>query len=398
MRTKLLLSVILMCAMIIPAHAYTVTANVPAQTDYCYIVGNFNGWNPSATPMTKVSDGLFTVEIDVAAIASQENDTLDFKLCAGPDWGYQQTDPGDNLKYKLAEHPTTLDVTINAFQAYYQPVNLDIEVWVPMDVVECYIVGNFNNWKAPYEATKMKFEGTESEGNIYSITLNDVDPATLEIKFCAGPSWDFEQTVSDNFKYSESDPIGTFVVNSFKAVFDPALTGNITIIATVPDGTAQVWIQGSFPGDSWSWDNPKEMTKNEDGTFSYTTGLVMNLEYRLYNAPDWNHPEVGEADPTKDLDNRQVSFDPDNSTINISVWGWKVTVNGVNNPQADYFTIRTADNHVVIDGALNKVSIFDINGRTIENGVANGIYTSKVLTTGLYVVLVDGYARKVLVK
>lgn len=387
MKTKLLLSTIMMFAFAVYAHAYTVTVNVPTETGMCYLAGNFNGWSPSATKMTKVSDGVFTAEINVTQ-------DLDFKVCAGPSWDYEQIDPADNFQFSLEENPTSVEITVVAFKAY--PQELEIVVWVPLEVKECYVTGSFHNWAGAVESTKMKFEGIEDEGNVYSITILGV-PATLELKFIAGPSWDYEQT-ADNLKYSESDPVGTFVVNSFKAIFDPDKTGNITINATVPEGTKQVWIQGSFPNASWNWDNPKEMTKNEDGTFTYTTGLLMSLEYRLYNSPDWGHPEVGEADPTADLPNRQVTYDPDNSTINITVWGWKVVIDGVNKVYDDYFTIRTSGNNLIIDGAQSKVSIFDISGKIIENGMVNGVYTSKTLNKGLYIVNVDGYARKVLVK
>ncbi|GAB1415486.1 hypothetical protein MASR2M117_08920 [Paludibacter sp.] len=396
MKTKLLLSLALLCAYILPAQAYTITANVPAQTKVVYMAGNFNGWNTTKNPMTKVSDGLFTADID---LTNFKEENLDFKLCAGDKWDYEQTDPGDNLIFKLADYPNGLTVTINTFKAYQNPdakVDLKIEVLVPKNVVECYIVGSFNGWAAPSANTKMKFEGTEDDGNIYSITIN-ADPAGLELKLCAGPSWDFEQTAG-NLVYLASDPLGTFTVNSFKSVFDPSKTGNITINATVPAGTSRVWIQGSFPGDSWSWDNLKEMTKNENGTFTYVTGLVMNLEYRLYNAPDWGHPEVGEADPTKDLPNRQVTYDPENPVKNITVWGWKVNVSGVNNTIADDVKITFNSNSITVDGIKNKIAIYDITGKLVESRFTNQTYTSKFLQQGVYILKVDNGVRKVMVK
>jgi hypothetical protein len=223
----------------------------------------------------------------------------------------------------------------------------------------------------------------------------------MGFKFVAGPDWVFEQTESANFRYgdfTESAPNTiSLAVHDFKAYFDPSKAGNIHIKATVPAGTDPVWIQGSFLG--WSWDNPQEMTKNDDGTFSYTIPLVQQIEYRLYNGTDWDYAETAEGDLTVEHPNRSASFDPENpDKINeITVWGWKTAVSAIPYIAANPVKIYGANRQLTVEGA-SQIEIYNLLGAKIQTAKVSGTFTSKSLQPGVYVVRANGYSQKVIVK
>lgn len=383
---KILLSLASLLLLAVPMQALTVTATVPAQAKECFIAGNFNGWSPSATPMTSVNETTFTVDLDVSSIT---NDTLDFKICAGNAWAYEQLDPSTNFIYKISTNPT-VNVTVVTFKAYpTASEDLKIEVLVPTDVIECYIVGGFNNWAGPNEATKMTLSETTVDGDVFQITIN-TEAATLEYKFCAGPSWDYEQTDATNFKYSVDG--GSVAVNSFKKIFDPSKTGTIVITATVPEGTAEAFLIGSNGG--WSMDKGVVGVKNLDNTFTFTVQNTEGFEYRLYNQLDWSHPEVDELGA--DRPNRKVAYPADANT-SITVYAWKENVTAIDGVSAFDFKVYTAGQTIQVEGVDNQVKVFDLMGRLIQAVQTTGTFISDKLKTGIYIIQVDGVAQKVLV-
>jgi len=384
---KILLSMASMLLLAVPMQALTVTATVPAQAKECFIAGNFNGWSTTATPMTSVNETTFTVDLDVSSIT---NDTLDFKICAGNAWAYEQLDPATNFIYKISTNPT-VNVTVVSFKAYPTPTeDLIIEVLVPTDVIECYIVGGFNNWSGPSEATKMSLIETTVDGDVFRITIN-AEANTLEYKFCAGPSWDYEQTDATNFKYSTAG--GSVAVNSFKKIYDPSKTGTIVITATVPEGTAAAWLIGSNGG--WSMDKGVVGVKNVDNTFTFTVDNTEGFQYRLYNQLDWSHPEVDELGA--DRPNRIVVYPTDANTT-ISVYAWKETVTAIDGVSAFDFNVYTSGQTIQVEGVDNQVKLYDLTGSLIQAVKTTGTFISEKLKTGIYIIIVDGMAQKVLVK
>ncbi len=370
------------------ASALTYNVTVPAGTKACYIAGEMNGWSPSATKMNKLDETHYTIDLPTATAA------LKYKYCSGPGWAYVEKDAAGA---EIQDRTWTANDVVATWASTFVPDERDvtIEVLVPSTTVEVYLVGAFNNWASPSAATKMTYVSADANGKIFTITVHSLDAAKMEFKFCAGPAWSYEQLdPSANFVYGTTASSTAVVVNSFKAIFDPAKTGTINIKATVPSGTDKVWIMGDFIG--WNWDNKVEGTKNEDGTFSFAIPMVMSIEYRLYNLPDWSHPEVGEANPTAELPNRKAVYPTDANTV-ITVWGWK-TPTPVENVIADYFKVYSANNTIIVDGVKSKVEIFDMTGRNIEAMKVNGKYTSSTLNRGLYVVRVDGNARKAMVQ
>lgn len=371
---------------------------VPTPTNQVWIVGNFQGWDPAAMVQgVKVDDTHFTVTLDDATFAEGITvANLEYKYSSGNgSWLYiEKNADGSELAANRKYSDSNGTDVVQRWAAVYDPASfqdVNIEVLTPPTTIECYIVGSFNNWASPAAAFKMTKGETTVDGVIFTITLQDVDPATLEYKFSSGPAWDYEQAdPTANFKYSVDG--GTVVVNSFKLIFDPSKTGDIHITATVPAGTDSVWIQGSHLG----WDMTKAVpgTKNEDGTFSFTIPLVISVEYRLYNKPEWTHPEVDETGAERP--NRKAVY-PDDANINITVVNWMVPTALTRFKEATNL-IYTRNSSIFVEGVTSKVDVYDLAGRVLQSGKLVGTFISKSLHSGVYIVLVDGATKKVAVK
>lgn len=322
-----------MLAALQPASAANVvfTVTVPSPTYQVWMVGSFQGWNPAAMVQgVKVDDTHYTVTLDDATFAAGvTKDNMEYKYSSGNgDWSYieKKADGGELAANRKYADSNGTDVVLKWAAVYNptvqpKPLNVTISVLTPVGTIECYIVGNFNNWAGPTalaDSIKMTKLSTNPDGTvIFEKTVYSADANKLAYHFCSGPDWSFEQKApTGDYKY----PDVAVVVTEWKKVFDPSKVGTINITATVPAGTEKVWIQGSYLG--WNMANAVSGTKNLDGTFSFTAPFVLDIEYRLYNAPDWSHPEADETDPTKEHPNRLASF-PANATTAITVTSWK---------------------------------------------------------------------------
>lgn len=296
----------------------TYNVTVPAGTKTCYLVGSMNAWTPSANPMTKVDNTHYSLTLSTALL------TDNYKYCSGPDWAYVEKNPaGADINDRTY---TTADV-VAAWGAVYDPSTLPIEkdvtinVTVPDSVKTCYLVGSFNTWAAPNDTTRMT-KGTPANGFVmFSKTIHTKDANTLQFKFCAGPTWEYVQTMEPNFIYPALEPSVTVTVNSFYRIYDPAKTGRIKITATVPAGTNKVWIIGNFI--NWDLAKAVEGIRNPTGTFEFSIPNIMQVQYRLFNKPDWGYSEIDVTG--NDRVNRTAVF-PADSITNITVLGWKQLV------------------------------------------------------------------------
>jgi len=414
----------------VPFDAAKPTTNM---TYECYLVGNFQGWAISTAPkMTKVDDTHYTITLDDATFVVNNGvqvttANLQYKYACGNDasWAYiEKYADGSEMKANRAyalgtvntheSSPGVVDDTsvpgtngvdvVLRWAAVYNPnvapVPMDVEInaLTPAGTLECYIAGNFNNWAGPTAANcKMTKVSTEIDGTvIFNITIHSDDVNKLAYNLCSGPDWSYQQkTPSGDFKYPEVNPI----VTEWKAIFDPSKVGNITITATVPAGTTDVWVNGSFVG--WNFPNSGnngtggiKCTKNIDGTFSFTAPLVQNIEYKMYNGQSWNNVEVDALGV--EVANRKAAY-PADATAAITVVGWK-TPSAVSQVKAATNVIYTNNSIIVVEGVTSNVALFDITGRRIQSEKMVGTFTSKSLNTGLYIVQVDGATRKVAVK
>ncbi|MEI7676462.1 MAG: T9SS type A sorting domain-containing protein, partial [Bacteroidales bacterium] len=141
--------------------------------------------------------------------------------------------------------------------------------------------------------------------------------------------------------------------------------------------------------------NAQKGVKNNDGSYTFTVKDVQSMEYRLYNRPDWDHPEVDSIGAERK--NRIVEY-PAGAVTNITVIGWKNLANGIPQIALDKSTVFASKGTIVVNGAKSLVELFNVSGQRIASVKTSGTYTSKKLTSGLYIVRVDGVTKKVVVK
>jgi hypothetical protein len=373
------------------AQTRTLKVTVPEATVVCYVAGDFNGWDPSADEMNKVSDSpkVFTLDIEVpdSLVASTK-----YKYCAGPSWDYQQTRSAD---FFLSGMDADGD-TIEAFNAIYDPNisregDVTIDVLVPAELFVCYITGNFNDWNSVSD--QMTYVDSTANGKEFTYTVHSMDTTTLEFKFLAGPGWSYEQTQSSNYRYAVDG--GVIVCDQFKAIFDPSKVGDVTINITVPEGTSEVWVVGSW--NSWSMDNAVQATKNLDGTYTAVITMVADFEYKIWCHNDWAYEEAKDAEGNSLDANRTASFET-GPVFNITVAYWKLLWTSVNKISTSYYRYYTQDGTIVVEGVLSGVSVFDLTGRMVQKASLSGTFVSKNLKSGIYILRIDNEAHKIFVQ
>jgi hypothetical protein len=371
------------------AQTHTLLVTVPDTVEACYAAGTFNGWNPSANPMIKISDEpkVFSLEFDVTGSA----DSVEYKFLSGPDWKYQQKADTNFLFID-----DSASAAVDTFKAIYhldQEKDVTIDVLVPVEVYICNLTGSFNNWDAT--ANPMEKVDSTVNGKEFQLTIHTLDTATLEFKFIAGPGWPYEQ-VAGNYNYFNDG--GTVVCEEFKKIFDPSKVGDITInITSVPEGTPAVWIIGSFSG--WSLEGAIEATDNGDGTYTAIIPQVADIEYKCWNYPEWAYEEAKDAEGTSLDANRTASFET-GPEFEITVEFWKAVygATGIKDPISAAYKMYTANGTIVVEGVNTNVTIFDLYGHMIQNVRAKGTFVSTNLRTGLYIVRVDNKAQKIVVR
>ena len=376
------------------ASALVYTVTVPTPTNEVYIAGDFAtlAWSPKDRKLTKVDDTHFTIDIPEATTANV------YKYCSGPDWIYvEKTAAGADAsnrayvdgndvvaKWSLVYNPTILP----------RPKTVTINVLVPLDVLQCYITGTFNSWTIPTDTTKMALTETRTDGKVYTVSFFTTDANTLQYKFCAGPAWDYSQTSVPNMNYPDPTlSTANEVISSFIAYYNPATANTITITATVPTGTDRVWIQGSAFG--WDWTKVLEATKVSDRLFKVTVPVSTSpytMQYLMFNQPDLSHYEVDETGAIREI--RTATYPADTNTL-IAVTGWVATPNAVKEVNTDNYKIYTQAKSIIVEGVISQITVFDMCGRTIQSSKLSGKFCSKVLNSGLYIILVDGASKKV---
>ncbi len=413
-----------MFALVQSASATNVTFNVtvPSPTYQCWIVGNFNGWNNNDKQMTKVDDTHFTITMDDATWALDGGvpvtaANVKYKyLSGGGDWAFVEKDSvGGELNDRTYVKGTTIanpdpkkttklgnngNDVVQKWALVFNPTVaalpkfVTIGVSVPKNVVQVYLVGNFCNWALPTDSTKMDVDAanTNADANAFKKKIWTADANKLQYKFTAGPAWDYEQTASANFVFPAAESEVAEVVTAFKAIYDPTKLGTINITANVPLGTDSCFLQGSIYG--WNMAKAQVGTKVADGKFTFAVKDVMSMEYRLYNRPDWSHPEVDSLGAERK--NRVAAY-PADANITITAIGWKIPM-GISQISKDSYTVYSKNSTVVVNGAKSQVELFNAAGQRIVSSKTSGTFTSKKLTSGMYIVRVDGVTRKVVIK
>jgi len=373
------------------AQTHTLLVTVPDSIETVFVAGEFNGWNPASDSLNLLSNSPKVFSFEYTYEGSV--DSLEYKFLAGPDWKYEQKQAANFMV--LNDSATAVVDTFKAVYHRDQEKDVVIDVLVPAEVYVLNITGNFNGWDPI--ANPMELVDSTSNGKEYMVTIHTLDTTTLQYKFVAGPGWPYEQTNSANYDYMTDG--GTVVCDEFKKIFDPNEAGDIIInITSVPEGTPAVYIIGSW-GTSWKLEEAIEATDNGDGTYTAVVPNVADIDYKVYNYPDWTYEEAADAEGTSVAD-RHASF-VDGPEFDITVAYWKEvfgTPTGVKDPISAAYKMYTVNGSIVVEGVTSTVSIFDINGRMMQNVRAKGTFVSRSLQPGIYILRVDNKVQKVAVQ
>lgn len=358
----------------------------------CYAAGDFNNWNPATDKMTQISESpkMFSLSFEMADTSANK---VNYKFLSGPDWKYQQKQ-ADNFVFL----DDSITAVVDTFAAVYDTnlaKDVTIDVLVPAEVVDLYLTGSFNNW--PGIAAKMDEVDSTESGKEFTLTIHTPDTTTLEYKFIAGPGWPYQQTSTDNFKYTTNH--GIEICDEFLIIYNPINAGDITLnITDVPEGTEQVWIVGTFI--DWHIEDAIQATKVNDTTYTAVIPFVANIEYKCYSFNDWIYEEAIDAEGNS-VPNRTAAF-TDGPEFDITVAFWKnlytSSPTGIKDPISARYKMYTINGTIVVEGVNSNVAIFDLNGRMIQNVRAKGKFTSNNLRTGLYIIRVDNQAQKIVVR
>ena len=229
---------------------------VPVGTNECWIVGNFSDWNlTNARKLNKINATNYSITMDETSFLSGiTKSTMVYKyLSGGGDWSYiEKSATGQeivNRTYKtndvVAQWALTYDPNTSAI-----PQKINFNTTVPDNVITCYIVGNFNNWTIPTDTTLMT-RGTPSNGQVtFSKTITVSNINTLKFRYCAGPSWVYDQNnPATDFEYTSANTNNT--VTAFKSVYTNSTSPTINLSATSLSGFN--YTEGSGPSAEQSF-------------------------------------------------------------------------------------------------------------------------------------------------
>lgn len=438
MKTKFTFSMILLSLLTVFqfASAATATFNVTVpndggadghhQTNECLIVGNFTApaganWDLSlAVKCTKVDATHYTVTLDDATfLGGVTMATLQYKYVNGPDWAYVMK--GDAPGYaelsnnSYAGTSPQVDVVL-AWASVWKDVTpipgyFTIDIYAPKTITECYMTGNFNGWLTPGTVAKVDSTDTkmtlvpalsDANGNDFTIKIYTSNVYALAFKFSSGPGWNNYNQTQGNLSYPDVslasalfDAVGDPTANppvapqiTFGRIY-PGAAGlkTITLTATVPANTSTAYLIGSV---NYAANDTIAGSKNNDGTFTFSVPNVDIFNYNYYQTKNAASIEVN-ADNSAAAG--RVADAQMQTAFTDVVAAWVST--GVKTIDANLYKIFTNNKSIVVEGVQSSIEVMSIDGRLIQSQKLNGIFTSKTLNSGIYIIRVDGATRKV---
>ncbi len=175
------------------AQKHTIIVTVPDTVIVCYAAGDFNSWNPSAHPMTKISDSPKKFSLDFYAVDTTAK-KYNYKFLSGPDWKYQQK---KSANFVFAADSIT--AVVDTFMAIFDPLKVgDIYIIInpyPEGTSEMWIIGSFCNWSLD-GAIKAYY----SEEGYFSARIPMVED--IEYKCYNYPDWPYEEAAN-----AEGNPV-----------------------------------------------------------------------------------------------------------------------------------------------------------------------------------------------
>ncbi len=265
----------------------------------------------------------------------------------------------------------------------FQVSALSYNVTVPTGTEACYIAGDFNGWSV--SANPMtKVDDTHFTIDIAGALVTD------GYEYLSGPAWAYEQTDANGAATSQAGWSENDVVIGWKNYY----TTTPLIKVHVPLNITECYIVTSL--DDWTF-LPEEQSKmsllstDETGKiFSITlTGISdpTALRYRFSASLGWTNEQT----------NPSTEFAWSYGVINyVYSFAGIMTTNAINNSTIAS-NIKIINKSIVIENVNSDVEIFNITGNCIIKEKSIN-FTSKRLTSGIYIVKVNNLVKKVIIE
>ena len=306
--------------------------NEMVSADGVHVAGNFQGWDPGATPMTDNMDGTWSY-----SFSSDTAATYQYKFINGNAWGSDESIPGAcaydgnrQIMVDGAMGDVTSTVCYNSCAACGMTtvrfrVDMSNEDVSPFGV---HVAGSFQGWDPA---------GTElmdPDGDMVYESIQHFDAADMtevEFKFINGNTWaDPNELIdgacgnesgnrvlmldSENILLAADATGGAYCFNSCSACVAPLVvtfTADMSVVSSVsPEG---VHLAGSFQG----WDPAgTPLMDNGDGTWSVSLEVPPGThEFKFINSNAWDGNEENmEGSGCNNGGNRIATFDDMNNT------------------------------------------------------------------------------------
>ena len=306
--------------------------NEMVSMDGVHVAGNFQGWDPAASPMTDNGDGTWSY-----TFTSDTATSYQYKFVNGNAWGTDEGVPGacavdgnrgitvDGMLGDVSAEACFGNCAACGMTTVRFRVDMANEEVSPFGV---HVAGDFQGWDPA--ATEL----TDEDGDMVYETVQSFDADSMEqivFKFINGNAWSDPTELIDvacgddtgnrvlpldatDILLSANVSGSPYCFSSCQSCVAPlAVTFNIdmSVVASVSENG--VHLAGSFQG----WDPAgTPMMDNGDGTWSVTVEMEPGTyEFKVINSNDWDGNEENmEGTGCNAGGNRIASFDADNST------------------------------------------------------------------------------------
>ena len=280
--------------------------------DGVHLVGSFQGWNLTGTPMTLAGDGIYAVTLPLVG-----GDHHTYKFINGISWDFSETVPaecgednglgGYNRFIDVPDENIILEaVCFSSCEVCPPPAQVNVTFQVDMSEqtvspLGVHLAGSFQGWN--YGSTPMTHIGN----NVYwaTVTLTEDDYHTY--RFVNGniksqselvpPACAVGNPFSGYNRYFTVSVLDTLLPLVCYASCDPCVppvTADVTFrvdmsgVFVSPDG---VHLAGSFQG----WDPAATaMTAQGNGIYAVTINLLAGeaIQYKFVNGNEWGEDEA----------------------------------------------------------------------------------------------------------
>ena len=431
-----------------------------------YVVGDActSGWDPGAAlQMTTTTDGVFTW---TGRLTGNATSGARFKFLTARAWEtsitcqiataghkviasgiaedlFVKTNTGEDNAFKVPETADyTVVVDLNTMKMTCTIVGV-IDTSVP-DLTQLNIVGDATTagWDAANALTMVKvadgvfnWAGNLTVGgefkfvNIKGSFARTINPLDANTDFIVGIEY------SLNYRELESSP------NDFKYKVTTAGLYSITVnmntmkmnINTTGPNLSQLYIVGNATSADWANEKALEMTKQQDGVFSWTGELIADGEFKFINEiGKWSNTfNPLDANTTfvvgteYNLNFRPMESSPNDFkfkattagryTVSVNLNTMKVTVvasteAGTGKVSVNDFSKKILVNEKTVrivpndNDKIQIASIYDITGKCLNSvsNIKNTVVLGDNLGNGVYIVKVNSdnkdYVQKVVIK